>query len=68
MSQNMTENEWDFDLLKAFGYIESVVKSDFFFSQKRPILQHTCASCSELASYISIPWIEIQYVKLKNVL
>ena len=38
-------------MLKAFGYIDKVVKSDFF-SRKIPILLHTCASCSELPSYI----------------
>ena len=31
----------DFDLLKAFGYIERVVEFDFF--KKRPFLHHTCA-------------------------
>ena len=50
MSQNMTENEWDFDLLKAFGYIERVVNSDFI--RKLPILHHGCATCVELPSYI----------------
>ena len=39
------------DLLKAFGDNESVVKSDFV--QKRSILFHTCAICSERPSYIS---------------
>ena len=38
----------NFDLLKAFVYIERVVKSDLF--RKRPILLHTCATCSELPS------------------
>ena len=41
-----------FDMLKAFGLIERFVKSDFF-SRKRPILLHTCVTCSELPSYIS---------------
>ena len=40
-----------YDLLNAFGYIERVVKPDF--SRKRPIEHHTCATCSELQSYIS---------------
>ena len=35
-----------FDLLKAFGHIETVVKSNFFSL-------HTCVTCSELPSYIS---------------
>ena len=39
-------------VLNAFGYIERVVKSEFFF-RKRPILHHTCAKRSELPSYIS---------------
>ena len=38
-----------FDLLKAFGYIEKFVKSDFF-CLKRPILLHTCATCPESPS------------------
>ena len=38
-------------MLKAFGYIERVVKSDFF--RIRPILHHSCATCPELPSYIS---------------
>ena len=41
-----------FDLLKAFDYIERVVKFDFFFSN-RPTLLYMCATCSELPSYIS---------------
>ena len=40
----------NFDLLKAFGYIERVVKSDFFF---RVFFYHACATCSDLPSYIS---------------
>ena len=40
-----------FDLLKAFGYIKRVVKSDLFW--KRPILYHRCTTCSELSSYIT---------------
>ena len=40
-----------FDLLKAFGYIDRVVKSDFF--RKRPILLDMCATCFDLPSYIS---------------
>ena len=47
-----------FYLLKAFGYIERVVRSDFF-SRKRHILHHTCATCSKLPLYISIPCDEI---------
>ena len=43
---------WYFDLLKAFGYIERVVKPTFFL-QKRPILLYMCATCPELPSYIS---------------
>ena len=39
-------------MLKAFGYSERVVNSDVFF-RKRPILHHTCATCSELPSFIS---------------
>ena len=38
-------------MLKAFGYIERVVKSDLF-SIKKPILHKTCAACSELPTYI----------------
>ena len=41
-----------FDLLKAFGYIERVVKSEEK-NRKRPISHHTCATCSELPSDIS---------------
>ena len=39
------------DLLKAFGYIERVIKSDFFF-EKRPCLHHTCAMLNEQPSSI----------------
>ena len=39
-----------FEWLKAFGYIDRVVKS--YFLQKKPILLHMCATCSELPSYI----------------
>ena len=35
-----------FDLSKAFGYVERVVKSDFFFEK-------THFACSELPSYMS---------------
>ena len=41
----------DFDLLKAYDYIERVVASDFFF-RKSPFLHHTCATCSEQPSHI----------------
>ena len=41
-------------LLKAFGYIERVVKSDFFF-RKRSLLLYMCATCSDLPSYIMMP-------------
>ena len=41
-----------FDLLKAFGYIERIVKSEKI-KRKRPILHYTCAICSEMPSYIS---------------
>ena len=42
--------EWirNFDLLKAFGYIERVVKSE-----KTCFTSETCVSCSELPSYVS---------------
>ena len=42
---------------EAFGFIERVVKSDFFF-RKRPIFLHSGATCSELPSYINnvVPW------------
>ena len=41
----------NFDLIKAFGYIERVVKSDSFFGKY--ILSHyACATCSEQSSYI----------------
>ena len=41
-----------FDLLKAFGYIERVLKSEFF--SERPNLHHiSCATCSALPAYIS---------------
>ena len=40
-----------FDLSKAFGSIERVVKSKKV--RKRPILHHACATCSELPSYLS---------------
>ena len=36
--------------MKAFVYIERVLKSDFF---QKFTLHHTCASCSKLPSYIS---------------
>ena len=39
-----------FDFLKPFGYIDRVVKFDFF---KKLILIHKCATCSELQSYLS---------------
>ena len=38
------------DLLKAFGYIERIVK---FLCRKRHILHHTCVTCSEPPSNIS---------------
>ena len=44
----------NFDLLKAFGSIEKVVKSDFFFLENGFILHHSCATCSELPPYIYI--------------
>ena len=37
----------------AFGYIERVIKSDFF-SRKRPIYLYMCATGPELPSYKSI--------------
>ena len=37
--------------MKAFGYIERAVKSDFFLG-KYPFLQHACATCSEQPSNI----------------
>ena len=40
-----------FDLLKAFGHIERVVKSEKK-NRKKTILLHTCATCSEKPSYI----------------
>ena len=43
----------NFDLLKAFVYIKRVVKSDFFSFRKRPLSHQTCATCSELPTYIS---------------
>ena len=43
----------NFDLLKAIRNIERVVKSKQKF-RKRPILHHTCATCFELSSCISI--------------
>ena len=39
-----------FRLLKAFGYIERVVKSDLF--RKLTTLHLTCVTCSELPSYV----------------
>ena len=48
-----------FDLLKAFGYIYRVFQS-YFFSRKWPILLYTCATCSELPSYIR-PWPLLSY-------
>ena len=42
-----------FDLLKVFGYNESVIKSDFFFG-KRPFLHYTCATCNKQLSNIKI--------------
>ena len=38
--------------LKAIGYIERVVNSDFFV-WKRPNLLNMCATCTELPFYIS---------------
>ena len=38
-------------LVKAFGYIKRVVKSDLFFG-KRPCLHHTCATLNEQPSNI----------------
>ena len=40
-----------FDFLKAFGHIEGIVKVEKKIL-KRPILNHMCATCSELPSYI----------------
>ena len=39
-------------MVKAFGWMKRVVKSDYF-SRKRPFLHHTCATFSELPTYIS---------------
>ena len=36
---------------KAFGYIKRVVKFDFYL-RKRPILLHTCTTCSELPKLV----------------
>ena len=57
-----------YGLNHAFGYIERVVKSDFF-SQKRPILLHKCATKSELPSYIrtrlcTMVWSRVFFVKI----
>ena len=42
----------NFDFLNAFGYIERVVKSDFFSLGKYLFLHHACATCSEQPSNI----------------
>ena len=41
-----------FDFLKAFGHIEGIVKVEKKIL-KRPILNHMCATCSELPYYVS---------------
>ena len=38
--------------MKAFGYIERVVKSDFFRSENAFFLHQTCVTCSEQPSHI----------------
>ena len=50
---------------RYFCYIERVVKFDFF--RKKPVLLHTCATCSELPYYISII-IETDLVLAENAL
>ena len=42
-----------FDLLKAFGHIETVVKSDFFSSKITYLTLYVCPTCSELPTSIS---------------
>ena len=54
-----------FDLLKAFDYLESHYKSDFF-SQKRPIFFHACATCSELPSNISTMYLTFYSQRLES--
>ena len=40
-----------FRFFSGIWYMERVIKPDFF-SRNRPILYYTCATCSELPSYI----------------
>ena len=47
------EKIMDFNLFKAFGYIERVGRSDFFLGKDLYFLLHMCAKGSELLSYIS---------------
>ena len=39
------------EFVKGIWYIERVINSVFF--RERPIFHHTCATCSELPSYVS---------------
>ena len=50
-------------MLKAFGNTDRVVKFDFLFSEKKPILLNTCATCVELPAYKKTM---IQLVPVKN--
>ena len=46
------EQNRHFDLLKAFDYIERIVKFDFFSEKKRPCVHHACATWDEQPSSI----------------
>ena len=46
-----------YEVNQAFRFVEGIwlhqkIRQILFFSQKRPILRHTCAICSDLPSYI----------------
>ena len=51
-----------FRYVKAFGYSERVVKSEIF-CRKILIFLHTCATCSEIPSYINTMRIGIELDK-----
>ena len=55
-----------FDLLKAFGYIDIVLKSDFFSLGKDLFYSYACATCPELPSYISTMIYPLHSIFSKN--
>merc|ERR1719239_1919985 len=55
-----------FDLMKAFCYIDRVVKSIFFSSWNRLNLLNTCVTCSELPSFISSMIFTLHFQVIKH--